>query len=98
MSLSLIKETVQRVADAITAALEIETEIVDDSLTIIGGTGRYARKVGTLEEEGRLDSNLVYATCLRTGHEYINFDPARDKNYDGKEGELAERCCPVLFN
>ena len=98
MSLSLIKETVQRVADAITAALEIETEIVDDSLTIIGGTGRYARKVGTLEEEGRLDSNLVYATCLRTGHEYINFDPARDKNYDGKEGELAEICCPVLVN
>ena len=66
MSLSLIKDTVQKVADAITAALDIETEIVDDKLTIIGGTGRYADKIGMFEEEGKLKSNLVYATCIRT--------------------------------
>ena len=98
MSLSLIKDTVQKVADAITAALDIETEIVDDKLTIIGGTGRYADKIGLFEEEGKLRSNLVYATCIRTGHEYINFDPASDDNYDAKEGELAEICCPVKVN
>jgi Tfp pilus tip-associated adhesin PilY1 len=48
MSLSLIKDTVQKVADAITAALDIETEIVDDRLMIIGGTGRYAEKNRTV--------------------------------------------------
>ena len=98
MSLSIIKETVQRVADAITAALEIETEIVDENLVIIGGTGRYANKIGDLEEDGQLDSTLVYATCLRTGHEYITFEPANDVNYNAKEGELAEICCPVKVN
>src|SRR5665254_11613 len=38
MKLCLIKDTVQKVAEAITAALEIETEIVDENLEIIGGT------------------------------------------------------------
>ena len=49
MSLLLIKDTVQQVATAITAALELETEIVDENLMIIGGTGRYKQKTGQYE-------------------------------------------------
>ena len=95
MSLLLIKDTVQQVATAITAALELETEIVDENLMIIGGTGRYKQKNGQYEEDGDLESELVYANCLKTGREYINFNPSLDKYYDARENELAEICCPI---
>lgn len=98
MSLELIQDTVQRVADAITAALELETEIVDNNLMIIGGTGRYVAKIGQFEEDGNTESRLVYAECLKNGNEYITFDPANDKKYDAREGELAEICCPVKID
>ncbi len=95
MSLSTIQDTVQQIANAITAALELETEIVDHTLLIIGGTGRYFEKIGTYEENGDLDSPYVYADCLKNGEEYINFDPSSDIRYDSKENELAEICCPI---
>ena len=95
MSLELIQDTVQRVANAITAALDLETEIVDDSLKIIGGTGRYADKTGEYEENGDINGNMVYANCLRSGSGYITIDSRKDKNYGGGKGELAEICTPV---
>lgn len=95
MTLSLIKETVQQAALAITASIELETEIVDKDLQIIGGTGRYFEKIGQYEENGQLDSDLVYATCLRNGIEYVNFHPYQDPSYDAKENEMAEVCCPI---
>lgn len=95
MTLSLIRDTVQQAAQAITAALELETEIVDGHLMIVGGTGRYAEKIGQYEENGNLTSQLVYARCLKNGQEYITFDPATDPLYDAKENELAEICCPI---
>ena len=98
MTLLMIKDTVQQVASAITAALDLETEIVDETLQIIGGTGRYAEKIGAYEEDGDLDSDKSYATSLRTGQEYITFDPKVDSVYDAKENELAEICCPVKID
>ena len=95
MALLNIKETVQQVADAITASIELETEIVDQDLMIVGGTGRYKKKIGTFEEEGNLNSDNVYATCITQGKEYINFHSLNDEYYDAKEGELAEICCPI---
>ena len=95
MSLLIIKDTVQQVANAITEAMELETEIIDENLMIIGGTGRYKEKVGSYEEDGDLNSNLVYAECIRTGREYINFNPEEDSQYDARENELAEICCPI---
>ena len=95
MSLSIIKDTVQQVATAITAALDLETEIVDEDLVIIGGTGRYREKIGSYEEGGDKDGELVYAECLRSGQEYINFTPENDEFYDAREGELAEICYPI---
>lgn len=95
MTLSLIRDTVQQAAQAITAALDLETEIVDEGLKIIGGTGRYAEKIGTYEENGDLDSPFVYASCLRNGQEYITFEPCSEAFYAAKENELAEICCPI---
>jgi len=95
LSLSSIQNTVMQVAEAITAALDIETEIVDDQLRIIGGTGRYVKKIGAMEEDGQLDAPFIYASILRTGREYVCMDVRQDPNYNQKEGEYAEISCPI---
>ena len=95
LELSIIRDTVMNVAEAITAALEIETEIVNEHLEIIGGTGRYIRKIGSFEEGGDVDSLNIYGKLLRTGESYICTDTQNDPEYDPKEGELAEICCPI---
>lgn len=87
-----------QVADAITAALEIETEIIDNRLKIIGGTGRYAAKVGSYEENGDLGSGLIYSNLLKSGETYLCADPASDACYSPMEGELAEICCPIRLD
>ena len=97
MELGRIKETVQQAAEAITAALDIETEIVDSNLMIIGGTGRYLDKVGSYEEEGDLDSPYLYGYLLKTCSHYICLEPANDPLYDPRERELAEICCPIVI-
>lgn len=98
MKLEDIRETVQKVATAITAALELETEIVDEKLMIIAGTGRYMKKIGEYEEDGQVDSDYIYAKCIRNVEEYINFNPSQDPWYDAKENELAEVCVPIKMN
>lgn len=93
--LSTIQSTVTQVADAITAAIGIETEIVDANLCIISGTGRYRKKIGTYEEDGDLTAPYIYADILRTGREYICTDVKSDAMYHPMESELAEISCPI---
>ena len=93
--LNLIKDTVQQIAEAVTAALEIETEIIDDSLTIVAGTGRYKKKIGLQEEDGDLDSGYIYGQLLKSGETYINENPSPDPPYGARENEKAEICCPI---
>ena len=95
LELSVIRDTVRNVAEAITAALEIETEIVNEHLEIIGGTGRYTNKIGSFEEGGDLDSGYIYGQLLKTGANYLCYDPDADPEYGPREGELAEICCPI---
>ena len=95
LELSAIRDTVMNVAEAITAALEIETEIINEHLEIIGGTGRYKKKVGSFEENGNLESGAIYGKLLKIGGNYLSNDPQQDEEYDAKEGEMAEICCPI---
>lgn len=95
LELSSIKNTVMQVADAITAAIGIESEIVDNNLKIIGGTGRYVKKIGAYEENGDLNSPYLYGVVLREGREYICLDASSDEIYHPVENELAEIACPI---
>ncbi len=97
LELSVIRDTVMNVAEAITAALEIETEIINEHLEIIGGTGRYTRKIGSYEEDGDLNSGSIYGKLLKTGQNYLCENPSADPEYDPKEGEMAEICCPIIL-
>ncbi|MGN0703468.1 MAG: sigma-54 interaction domain-containing protein [Lentihominibacter sp.] len=102
--LSGIKESVQQVAEAISIAVGVEVEIVDEKLNILGGTGVYHDQIGQKEEGGDLDSNFLYARVLRTGTTQYVADAKLDKDYDitGRgntvSGELAEVCTPIILN
>jgi PAS domain S-box-containing protein len=98
--LESIGPSVQQVAEAISAALGVETEIVDDELTIVAGTGKYQREIGTKEEGGRREADFMYARVLRTGEPCVVEDPASDPTYDptslvGETDEVGEICCPI---
>jgi len=93
-----IRNTVQAVAEAVAAALHIDTEIVDETLTIVAGTGRYMEKIGAKEEDGDLKSGYLYSEVLRTGRAYIIEDVKNHPNYAPKENELAEVCCPIMYD
>jgi hypothetical protein len=62
-----IQEDAQRVAEAISSSLELETEIVDESLTIVAGTGRYRDSIGLKEEGGDLQAGYIYGRVVTRG-------------------------------
>jgi metal-dependent amidase/aminoacylase/carboxypeptidase family protein len=106
LRMSLLKEiapSVQQVAEAIAIAVGVEVEIVDNQLTIVGGTSIYTKRIGEKEEAGEIDGNYLYARVLRTGAtEYIS-DAQNDKTYginvdEYGRFELAEICTPIKAN
>ncbi|HHY39339.1 MAG TPA: sigma 54-interacting transcriptional regulator [Clostridia bacterium] len=101
-ALGRIRETAQQVAEAVSMALGVETEIVDDELTIVAGTGKYLRKIGMKEEEAYYDTGFLYKRVLSTGQAYVVEDPREDPTYDpsslrGETDETAEICCPIIL-
>jgi transcriptional regulator with PAS, ATPase and Fis domain len=102
-NLTEIRDTTQQVAEAISLAVGLETEIVNHELTIVGGTGPYAARLGEKEELGKLESNFLYARVLREGKTVFVKEAFSDLTYDpltrlGKRDELAEICTPIKTN
>ena len=98
-----IKESVQQVAEAISIAVGVEVEIVDNKLNIVGGTGVYQSRIGQKEEGGDLEGNFLYARVLRTGVTQYVADAQNDESYGSSNnklsyGELAEICTPIVLN
>lgn len=101
--MSLLKEiapSVQQVAEAIAIAIGVEVEIVDNQLTIVGGTSIYGQRIGEKEEAGELDGNYLYARVLRTGNTENIADAQNDQTYGTSVDafgsyELAEICTPI---
>ena len=94
--------SVQQVADATGIALGVEVEIVDAELKIVGGTGKYAEKVGQKEEAGDIDGNALYARVLRSGMTEFIEDAVNDQRYglsisyeNSDLHELSEICTPI---
>ncbi|SNR98508.1 PAS domain S-box-containing protein [Anaerovirgula multivorans] len=100
VNLKKIAHTVQQVAEAISLAVGIETEIVDDELTIVGGTNLYRERLGQKEESGNIENNYLYGRVLQEGETAVVEDARRDITYDystviGTTQELAEICTPI---
>ena len=99
--LHAIRNDAQRVAEAISSSLELETEIVDETLTIVAGTGRYHDMVGLKEEAGDLQAGYIYGRVVTRGKAETVEDAPNDPRYDpsvrlGTTVELAEICCPII--
>lgn len=98
-----IQKSVQQVAEAISIALGVEVEIVDNKLNILGGTGPYRDSIGKKEEGGDIEGHYLYAKVLRSGVTQYVEDAKADEDYDitGKgytvSGELAEICTPIIL-
>lgn len=99
-----IRKSVQQVAEAISIALGVEVEIVDNKLNILGGTGSYREQIGQKEEGGDVEGEYLYARVLRSGVTQYVEDARKDEDYDvtGKgytvSGELAEICTPIVLD
>lgn len=96
------QEITQQVAEAISAALQIETEIVDDQMTIIAGTGYYEKRINSKEEGGQIDAGYLYGRVITTNQPYFIEDARSDPHYDpsvlqGVTEELAELCTPIHY-
>lgn len=98
-----ISESVQQVAEAIGIAIGVEVEIVDNELTVVGGTEVYFQHIGQKEESGEIDGNFLYARVLRSGMtEYIadapNYQFYGTSLADRDYRELAEICTPIKID
>lgn len=98
-----IAPSVQQVAEAIAIAVGVEVEIVDNQLTVIGGTSIYENRIGQKEEGGRVDGDYLYARVMRSGVTECIEDAINYKYYDsmipeGEQRELAEICTPIKLN
>lgn len=96
------QQIAQQVAEAISAALQIETEIVDETMTIIAGTGKYKTRINMKEEDGQIDAGYLYGRVLQTNQPFFIEDAQNDPSYDpsvlqGQTDELAELCSPIHY-
>ena len=98
LNLSAIQIASMEMAEAITAVLGIEIEIVDANLKIIAGTGRYKEKIGSYEEDGIVTEEEFYGNLLLSGEDVVVKDVKNSSRYHPKENELAEICCPIKLD
>ncbi|MCP4623729.1 MAG: PAS domain-containing protein [bacterium] len=99
--LNAIRDDAQVFSEAISAIIELETVIVDETLTVVAGTGRFKKRVGLKEEGGDLYAGYVYGRVIIEGEPEIIEDAPNDPHYDpsvhfGTTCELAEICCPII--
>lgn len=100
--LSEIQSIVQQVAEAISAALKIETEIIDETMTVVAGTGKLKNRVNTKEEGGMKEAGFLYGRVLTHNQAYVIENARMDPTYDpsvlkGETEEIAEICCPIRY-
>ncbi|WP_235426944.1 GAF domain-containing protein [Cohnella kolymensis] len=101
--LKAYQQIAQEVSEAISSALQIETEIVDDTMTIIAGTGKYKTLINMKEENGEIEAGYLYGRVLQTDQSYFIEDARSDLSYDpsvsaGETEEMAELCTPIHYN
>ena len=99
--LRAIQTDAQVIAEAISAIIELEAVIVDETLMVVAGTGRFKKRVGFKEEGGDLHAGYVYGRVITEGKAEIVEDAPNDPQYDpsvhnGTTCELAEICCPII--
>lgn len=96
MGLSLIRDEVQKLSDAIESVLGIHVTIVDENLVRIAATGYYEQFLGE-----KVNSPSVFQKCLASKKTLLIENPKIDDaclDCPRKEDcvELGQICCPIL--
>jgi transcriptional regulator with PAS, ATPase and Fis domain len=96
-----IQTDAQVICEAVSAIIKLDTVIVDETLLVVAGTGRFRKRVGVKEEDGDLHAGYLYGRVITEGKAEIVEDAPNDPKYDpsvlkGTTEELAEICYPIL--
>ena len=95
--LLMMQDKVQQFCSAITSVLNIETMILDETLQIVAGTGKYSEQIGSYEAEAFLSQEYLYKYILRKGDVYVVED-VDDPLYGPEQyGETGEICCAIPY-
>lgn len=93
-----IKNIVQEIAEAIAAALNIEVEIFDNNLVVVGATGRIRSKIGFKQETSHVSNHT-----LKTGASCTIENPGQHQLC--KNCKIRNNCfctsalvCPIALN
>lgn len=93
-----VQSMAQQVASAVSTVLNIETMILDSSLKIIAGTGKYMEQIGQKEAEAFVEDEYLYRYLLKNGGFYV-VDDTSDPLYGPVQyGETGEICCAIHYN
>lgn len=97
VDLMLIKDDIKNTADVISSVLNVDVTIVDQNLTRIAGTGKYADKIGE-----KISLYSAFKNSLDTGESFIIENPREDKickmcKDKNQCKEFAEVCCPIAL-
>lgn len=98
-----IQTSCQQIAEAVSAALGVETEIIDSYLRIIAATGLYQEDIGQIEEGGKIENGYLFGRVIATGREFVVANPREDPTYDPASltGDIPETgliCCPISLD
>lgn len=98
MKLDVIKNEIQKVADAISMVIKIDVTIVNEDMERIAGTGKYADQVGE-----RISRSSAFGVSIRDKKTMVIDCPRKSplcKECFMVESceEEAELCCPIVLN
>ena len=98
MKLDVIKNEIQKVAEAISLVINIDVTIVNDEMKRIAGTGSYSDKIGEI-----LPGTSVFNRCLEEKKALVIENPRESLyckhcyKFDCCK-EKAEMCCPIILD
>lgn len=98
MDLYEIRENIQKIAEAISAVLNVDVTICDNKLTRIAGTGLYKGNIGN-----KINNNSAFGYTIETGNSYIIENPRENMaclycEERDKCKESAEVASPIFYN
>lgn len=98
MKLDVIKNEIQKVAEAISLVINIEVTIVNDEMKRIAGTGSYGEKI-----EEIIPGASVFNKCFEEKKTLVIKNPTvsgycKNCYKFGKCNERAEMCCPIMLD
>ncbi|MDV3427927.1 MAG: sigma 54-interacting transcriptional regulator [Bacillota bacterium] len=98
MNLYEVRGNIQKIAEAISAVLNVDVTICDNKLIRIAGTGLYKKNIGS-----KINNNSAFGYTMKMGNSYIIENPRENKaclycEERDKCKESAEVASPIFYS